>query len=47
MLNGSNGLSTNIGPSGTHTNTQSSEANTNTEPIDGHAGLVQNCLDIF
>ena len=34
MLNGSNGLSTNTGP-------------TNTEPIDEHAGLVQNYLDIF
>jgi hypothetical protein len=47
MLNGSNGLSTNTGPSDAHTNIQSSEANTNTEPIGGHAGLAQNYFDIF
>lgn len=47
MLNGSNGLSTNTVPSGAHTNTQSSDVNTNIEPIDEHAGLVQNYLDIF
>jgi hypothetical protein len=38
MLNRSNGLST---------NTHSAGANTNTEPIDEHAELVQNYLDIF
>jgi hypothetical protein len=38
MLNRSNGLST---------NTHFTEANTNTEPIDEHAELVKNYLDIF
>jgi hypothetical protein len=47
MLNRSNGLSTDTGPSDAHTNTQSGEANTNTEPIDEDAELVQNYLDIF
>lgn len=47
MLGRSNGLSTNIGLSDAHTNTHSAGANTYTEPIDEHAELVQNYLDLF